>query len=169
MNELERIAGPRRSRSRLGILPFIGATLLTAVLGARASRRGMGLWYRRLRKPSFNPPSWVFGPVWSALYAAMSWSAYRIWKQPPSRDRTIALRIWAAQLGLNGVWSPLFFGRHRPRAALVDLVALLGSVAAYIRVASRVDRVAAALFAPYLGWLGFAGVLNASIVRRNPA
>ena len=156
-------------RSRWGIVPFVGATAAVAALGGAATKRGRGLWYRLLRKPRYNPPSWLFGPVWTALYGLMSWSAYRIWKQPASPDRTRALAIWVAQLGLNGAWSPLFFGAHRPRAALIDLVGLAAAIAAYIRAASQVDRLASALMAPYFVWVSFAGILNASIVRRNRA
>ena len=97
----------------------------------------------------------------------MAVSAHRIWRKPSSPDRTRALAIWATQLGLNGIWSPLFFGKHRPRAALVDLIGLAAAIAAYIRAASKLDRAAGALMAPYLAWVGFAGVLNAEIVRRN--
>jgi len=155
-------------RSRAGILPFLAATAAVAVSGAGVTRRGRGLWYRRLRKPSYNPPAWLFGPVWTALYGLMSWSAYRIWKKPDSPGRTRALQIWTTQLALNGMWSPLFFGRHAPRAALADLAAMWLAIAAYIREAARLDRLAAGLMAPYLGWVTFAGALNAGIVRRNP-
>ena len=155
-------------RSRWGILPFVGATAAVVVAGGVVTKRGRGLWYRRLRKPSFNPPSWLFGPVWTALYGLMSWSAYRIYRKPDSPERTKALRIWATQLGLNGIWTPLFFGAHKPRAALVDLVGLWSAVAAYIKAASRLDRVAGYLMAPYLAWVTFAGVLNGAIVRGNP-
>ena len=96
------------------------------------------------------------------------WSAYRIYRKPDSPERTKALRIWVAQLGLNGVWTPLFFGARKPRAALVDLVGLWTAVAAYIKAASRLDRVAGYLMAPYLAWVTFAGALNGAIVRRNP-
>jgi benzodiazapine receptor len=149
------------------LLPFVGLTAAVAFAGSRSTREGRGLWYRRLRKPRFNPPRWVFGPVWTALYGLMSVSAYRIWRQPPSPARTRALALWATQLGLNGIWSPLFFGKHRPRAALVDLIGLAAAIASYIRVAAKLDRLAAALMAPYLAWVGFAGLLNAAIVRRN--
>ena len=152
-----------------GVVPFLAATATVAAVGGRATVKGRGLWYHLLRKPSFNPPSQVFGPVWTTLYGLMSWSAYRIWRSPPSPERTRALVLWATQLGLNGLWSPLFFGKHKPRAALVDLVALATAIAAYIRVASKVDGVAARLMAPYLAWVGFAGLLNAEIVRRNPS
>jgi benzodiazapine receptor len=155
-------------RSRLGLLPIAAVTAAVAGLGARVSQRGRGRWYRRLRKPPFNPPAWVFGPVWSALYGLMSLSAYRVWRKPASPERTRALAIWGTQLGLNGVWSPLFFGRRRIRAALIDIIGLAAAVAAYVRAAARVDRPAAALVAPYLAWVSFAGVLNGEILRRNP-
>jgi len=154
--------------TRLALLPFLGLTATVAALGSGATRKGRGLWYRLLRKPSFNPPARVFGPVWTALYAMMSWSAYRIWRKPPSPERTRALALWGAQLGLNGLWSPLFFGKRAIRAALVDLGGLALAIGAYIRAAAKVDRSAAALMVPYLGWVGFAGLLNAEIVRRNP-
>jgi tryptophan-rich sensory protein len=150
-----------------GLLPFLAATAVVAAVGGRSTKSGRGLWYRLLRKPKFNPPPRAFGPVWTALYGLMSVSAYRIWRSPASPDRTRALVLWTSQLGLNGLWSPLFFGQHRPRAALADLVGLAAAITAYIRVASKLDRVAAGLMAPYLAWVGFAGVLNAEIVRRN--
>lgn len=154
--------------SWLGLLPFAGATAAVAVIGGVVTQRGRGLWYRSLHKPPYNPPDWLFGPVWSALYGLMSWSAYRIWRKPSSPDRTRALEIWTVQLALNGIWTPLFFGAHAPRAAMVDLVGLWAAVAAYIKVASRLDRLAGWLMAPYLAWVTFAGTLNGDIVRRNP-
>lgn len=153
----------------MALLPFLGLTAAVAALGARSTMKGRGRWYRRLEKPPFNPPAQVFAPVWTTLYAMMSLSAYRIWRRPPSPERTRALATWGVQLGLNGLWSPLFFGKHALRTALVDLSALALAIAAYIRVAAKVDRPAAALMVPYLGWVGFAGLLNAEIVRRNRA
>ena len=159
----------RPRRSRFGIFRFLGATAAVALAGARVTRRGRGVWYRMLRKPSFNPPARAFGPVWTALYGLMSWSAYRIWRLPDSPERTHALRIWRAQLALNALWSPLFFGKHAPRAALLDLAAMTTAIVAYIKIAAKLDRLAGALMAPYLGWVGFAGILNGAIIRRNRA
>jgi tryptophan-rich sensory protein len=99
----------------------------------------------------------------------MSWSAYRIWKRPDSPERTRALQIWGTQLGLNGMWTPLFFGKHAPRVALLDLVGMAAAIVSYIKIAAKLDRLAGALMAPYLGWVCFAGVLNGAIVSRNPA
>ena len=157
----------RTRAGKWGLLPFLALTAAAALAGARSTGRGRGLWYRLLRKSKLNPPPWVFGPVWTTLYGLMSVSAHRIWRQDPSPQRTRALTLWATQLGLNGIWSPLFFGKHRPRAALADLVGLAAAIAGYIRVAAKLDRLAAGLMAPYLAWVGFAGVLNGAIVRRN--
>jgi translocator protein len=147
---------------------FAAATALAAGLGAVSTRRGRGLWYRALRKPPGQPPPQVFGPVWTALYGLMSASAYRVSRTPPSPARSRALGLWWKQLALNAAWSPLFFGAHRARLALADLVALAATLADYTRTAAKVDRPAAWLMAPYLGWLGYAGYLNLGIVRRNP-
>jgi tryptophan-rich sensory protein len=161
--------GPRRRRTRFGLFRFVAATAAVALMGARVSKRGGGAWYRLLRKPRFNPPARAFGPVWTTLYGLMSWSAYRIWKLPDSPERTRALRIWGTQLALNGLWTPLFFGKHAPRAALLDLATMTTAIVAYIKTAAKLDRVAGLLMAPYLGWVGFAGILNGAIIRRNRA
>lgn len=147
-----------------------GATLGAAVLGGLASPASSlrtRVWFRSLRKPPFQPPAKVFGPVWSTLYPMIALSGYRTFRAPPSIERGRALAWWGTQLGLNGLWSPLFFGWRKPVASLVDSAALLAATGQYVRHARRVDRVAAWMLAPYLGWLAFATVLNAEIVRRN--
>lgn len=150
-----------------------GATLAAsvagaAVLGSRFSPADpeTASWYSRLKKSPANPPDAVFAPVWTALYAAMAVSAYRIWSSGDAR-RGRALSLWGAQLALNAAWNPIFFGARKPKAALADLLALFVVVAAYTSSARKIDRPAAWLMAPYLAWLGFAGLLNAEIVRRN--
>jgi tryptophan-rich sensory protein len=105
--------------------------------------------------------------VWTVLYALMAASAYRVWRREAGPARSRALALWWTQLAFNAAWSPLFFGAHRPRAALADLGLLFASLSAYALQSSRVDRGAAGLIAPYLAWAGFAGVLNEEIVRRN--
>jgi translocator protein len=156
-----------RTESLVALGAFGALTTGAAVLGARASSSSQ-LWYRRLRKPSFQPPSWVFGPVWTALYGLMSFSAWRVWNGPAGRKRSWALMLWGLQLGFNALWSPLFFGKHRQRAALADIAALGVSLAAYTATAREVDRGAAWMMAPYLAWVGFASALNEEIVRLNP-
>lgn len=143
------------------------ATLLTAATGARATRRGKP-WYRLVRKSSLNPPDAAFGLVWTGLYAASALSAARVYQAEPSPERTLALTLWGAQQALNAAWSPLFFGQRRPRAALVDLGLLWGTLGTYLTRARKVDRLAAALVVPYLGWVSFAALLNEEVIRKNP-
>jgi tryptophan-rich sensory protein len=153
--------------SPLALASFAGATAAAAVLGAASTRRSVrSAWYRGLSKPRFQPPAAAFGPVWTALYALMAGSAYRVWTRPGPRS-TRALALWGGQLALNAAWSPTFFGARRPRAALGLLSALLPATAAYALAARRVDRPAAAMVAPYVAWTAFALALNAGIVRRN--
>jgi tryptophan-rich sensory protein len=144
---------------------FALATAAAAALGGRSSRPGP--WYRSLRKSKATPPDGVFGPVWGALYAAMAFSAWRVWRRPRSPERNRALALWAAQLGLNASWSPAFFAKRNPRAALAIVAALVPTLAAYVRAAWRVDRLAAAVLVPYLGWTSFATYLNAQVVKKN--
>ena len=159
-----------KEKSRLlALAAFSAATAGAAWYGAHYSRKGnRGSWYRRLDKPSFTPPDAVFPVVWTALYAMIAWSGWRIWSAAPSRDRNAALRLWVSQLAANAQWSKLFFGERRPRLALGDIVALEGTITSYISAARKVDRAAANAFIPYAAWVAYATVLNAEIVRRNP-
>lgn len=155
-------------RPLLAFLGFAAATALTAALGSRETIRGKTPWYHLIRKSRLNPPDAVFGPVWTALFALTAISGYRVWRAAPSPARTRALGLWTAQLALNANWSHLFFGQHRPKAAFVDLGALLVTLGGYTREAARVDEPAAYMMAPYLGWVGFAGYLNEEVIRKNP-
>jgi benzodiazapine receptor len=154
-------------RSGLALGAITVATVFSAVAGVRATQRGKP-WYRVLRKSSLTPPDAAFGPVWTALYVLNGVSAARIYRAEPSLGRTRALGLWGVQQALNAAWSPLFFGQRRPRAALADIGALGASIGAYLLQARAVDRTAAALVVPYLGWVTFAGFLNAEVVRKNP-
>lgn len=123
-----------------------------------------GEWYRGLTKPSFNPPDWVFAPVWSLLYVLIAVAGARTWLA----DRIgTAMRLWFAQLVFNFAWSPTFFGWQDPAAALIVILALLVSVAAFVLVTWRADRVSAVLFLPYLAWVAYATALNGAIVGMN--
>jgi tryptophan-rich sensory protein len=157
-----------RAEDRAALLGFAGITAVAALAGRSATRRGLSPWYEQLRKPPFQPPAQIFAPVWTVLYGAIALSGWRVYRRPKSAERERALRLWATQLGLNGAWSWLFFGRHRPRASLADSALLLVTAAEYAKVARPLDPTAAWLFAPYLGWLAFATLLNEEIVRRNP-
>jgi tryptophan-rich sensory protein len=123
-----------------------------------------GEWYAGLAKPTFNPPPWLFGPVWTVLYALITIAGWRVWH----RDRTgRASQMWWAQLVLNFLWSPVFFGAHQIGLALVVVLLLLGVILGFIATAWRSDRVAAWLFAPYAAWVAFASLLNGSIWMMN--
>lgn len=157
------------SKGALALLGFGAATAGAALAGAAVSPDNgqADRWYRRLRKPAFTPPRVAFPIVWTSLYTLMAISAYRVWRMEESPARKRALASWWAQLAANAAWSPLFFGAHRPRAALADLALLLTLIAIYTRESGKVDRTAAVMMAPYLAWTGFAGVLNEEIARLN--
>lgn len=123
-----------------------------------------GEWYESLNKPAFNPPGWLFGPVWSILYILIAIAGWRTWMRQNTHG---AMTIWWVQLALNFLWSPLFFSLQSPVAALVVIIALLLSIILFMRTVWHEDRVAAWLFAPYLAWVAFATLLNASIVVLN--
>jgi len=125
-------------------------------------------WYRRLNKPSWNPPDSVFGMVWSLLYFLMACAAWLVWRDTDWGGFTGPLSLYLLQLLLNAVWPWLFFERHRPGAALADMVVLWIAVAATMVTFWHVMPVAGALFVPYLAWLSFAAVLNFNIWRANP-
>jgi len=150
----------------LALAGFGAVTAGAAALGAQARP---GAWYRGLRKPWFQPPSWVFAPVWTGLYVLIAASGYRVWRAPSSSERTTALGFWGAQLGLNAAWSLLFFGKQDPQAALLDIGLLRVSIDAYTRAAEKVDPAARWMMAPYRSWVSFATLLNAEIVRKNPS
>jgi len=154
---------------RLALL--LSAVTASALIGTRftpAPGTEIGDWYRSLEKSPLNPPPAVFGPVWTTLYTLMAVAGFRIWnKRDRSPERTRSLALWPAQLALNAAWSPLFFGAKRPDLAMADLVALIIALILFVRDASKVDKPAAWMFAPYVAWAAFAAVLNAEIIRRN--
>lgn len=146
---------------------FGGLTLAAASTGGRSTREAIGRWYVRLRKPPFQPPPWVFGPAWAFLYATSAVAGWRVWQARRSPQRTKALALWGAQLGLNALWSPLFFGRRLARLALADCVALTFTARAFRSTARPIDATAARLMTPCVAWTSFATLLNEEMVRLN--
>ncbi len=124
-----------------------------------------GEWYASLNKPSFNPPNWIFGPVWTILYVLIAIAGWRIWLAAPSGA---AMKLWWIALVLNFLWSPVFFGAQQLAFALVIILALLVTILAFIAAAQPVDRPASLMFVPYAAWVGFASLLNGSIYLMNP-
>jgi tryptophan-rich sensory protein len=123
-----------------------------------------GEWYAQLAKPAFNPPGWIFGPVWTGLYVLIAIAGWRVWQRDGGGW---PMKLWWMQIVLNFSWSPVFFSAHRIGLALVVILLLLGAILAFIAAAWRQDRVAAWLFAPYAAWVAFASILNASILMLN--
>ena len=147
---------------RAAIVPFVllvvGGGLLIGFFTAP------GPWYEALAKPSFNPPNWLFGPVWTVLYVLIAVAGWRIWQ----RERSgAAMKLWWLQLTLNFLWSPVFFALHQIGLALVVILALLAAVLVFIAIARKVDGLAAWFFVPYAAWVAFASLLNASIWMLN--
>lgn len=145
------------------------AVALVLVAGAAAfgGRFRPDAWYQALDKPAWNPPNWVFAPVWMVLYAAMAVAAWFAWRSGAGTLRTIGLSLWLAQLGANAAWSWIFFGRHRPGWALLDIGVMFVLILATLLVFFRLSAVAGWLMLPYLAWVGFAGCLNAALWVRN--
>lgn len=135
--------------------------------GARWTAPEIPGWYRGLRKPRFNPPGWIFGPVWTLLYVLMAIAAWRVTEAPASGLRMGALALFAVQLGLNLLWSWVFFRRHALGAALAELAMLWVAIAATTALFAQVDAPAAWLMTPYLAWTAFAALLNGAIWRLN--
>lgn len=124
-----------------------------------------GPWYAQLNKPSWTPPNWLFPVAWTTLYICMSVAGARVAVRP---DNGVAMALWALQIALNGLWTPVFFGLRRIRTGLVVLSFLWLTVAACLVALWQVDWLAGLLFVPYLAWVSTAGALNFSVMRLNP-
>jgi tryptophan-rich sensory protein len=164
--QTSRVERPRSLRSAVALALFAGASAIVAVAGARVTVRNKG-WYRALRKSPLTPPDRTFSIVWPVLYGLGALSAWRISRAEDSPTRTRSLALWAAQLACNAAWTPLFFGLHRPRAAMAALALNAGALAAYAAQTRKLDPIAAAMVLPNLGWLAFVGTLNAAVIHRN--
>lgn len=148
--------------SPLTLAALIALPLQAGILGSLLTSSEVRGWYTTLAKPPFNPPSWVFGPVWTTLYVLMGVSLWLVWRSPAPEARATKV-AWFAMLALNAAWSPLFFGMHRPDLALVDITLYLATLVALLRLLRRQSRPAFWLQVPHLAWVSFAAVLNAAI------
>lgn len=149
----------------IGVLVlWIGLTFFAPAIGFRAKPDE---WFRGLTKPGFNPPSWVFAPVWTVLYLLMAIAAWLVWREGGWERQTFPLSLYLVQLVLNAVWTPLFFGAHQIGLALADIVLQWLAIAATLFVFAQVDALAAWLFVPYLAWVSFATVLNFAFWQKS--
>lgn len=123
-----------------------------------------GSWYDALQKPGFTPPKWLFPVAWTVIYLLLAWAGYRLTLIPGSQ---LVLALWAAQIALNTLWTPVFFGAHRILAGMVILAALWLTVATMLVLALQLDLVTGLILFPYLVWLSVAAALNFSILRHN--
>ncbi len=151
-------------------IALIGFLLVVAVIagaGSLFTSTGVSAWYRQLTRPSWTPPDWLFGPVWTLLYLGMAVAVWLVWKQRLPRSRW-AIGVWLLQLLLNGAWSPIFFGAHSTGGGLVIIVLLWLAILATVSVFWRLSRLAAILMLPYLAWVTFASALNLALWKLNP-
>jgi translocator protein len=153
---------PSWRRRGLRLFACLGASFAPGIFGSRFEP---GAWYQTIEKSALTPPGWVFPIVWPALYLMMGFALWRYLETAPRRDRTAGISLFGMQLVLNGLWSFLFFGLHRPGTALVEIGLLWLAIVAVIVVFQRHSRGAAALLAPYLAWVSFAAFLNFEVWR----
>lgn len=141
---------------------IVGVELI-GTIGAIFTGPAIGSWYAQLNRPSFAPPSWIFAPVWTILFALMGVAAFLVWRKGLNRrEARVALAIFIFQLALNVLWSVLFFGLRNPKAAFIELVVLWLTIIATIVAFFKVSKTASLLLLPYVLWVSFAGILNAA-------
>lgn len=149
----------------------LGISLLlcfvVAFLGSLVTTPSIDTWYVTLQKPSFNPPNWVFGPVWTVLYFLIGVSLFLIWSKKTKNKDKKPLQFFLLQLGLNLLWSIVFFGLHSPIGAFITIVLLWAAIFYTIILFYKVSKNAAYLLIPYLLWVSFATLLNLAIVILN--
>ena len=152
------------------ILKLIVSLLLPLGLGALASlftSEAVPEWYETLNRPSFNPPNWLFGPVWTILYILMGISLFLIWKQSANKERNLAIVVFLLQLALNFAWSFIFFSFNMIGFALIEIILLWISIIVMLVLFYRIKPMAAYINIPYLIWVTFATILNASYYLLN--
>ena len=151
-------------KSAVGLILWIVVSMGAGLVGSRFMP---GEWYASLAKPSWNPPSYVFGPVWTTLYILMGISTWLVWRKVGFSGAASVLGLFLVQLVLNSLWSYLFFGIHQPGLALIEIV-ILWSVILVITIGFwRISVIAGIILLPYLCWVGFASVLNLQLWRLN--
>ena len=155
-------------RRRVADLAIVATPLVVGGLSSIFTIDGLRVWYRTIERPDWNPPDWVFGPVWTTLYVMMGVALLQVVRSDPARPvRRIGLTLFALQLVLNFGWSWIFFTNHDLFGALVEILALWLAIAATIAAFGRVRTSAAALLVPYLAWTSFATILTATIWSLN--
>ena len=156
-----------RAGDLLGLGGFVALCLAILAIGGWVTADSVGTWYRTLQKPVFNPPDWVFAPVWTLLYLMIALAGWRVWRRVGLSGARAGMVAYLAQLALNLAWSFLFFGDRMIGIALAEIVLLLVSIGFNAVLFWRIDRLAGWLLVPYAAWVAFACVLNFALWRLN--
>lgn len=152
----------------LKLIISIAVCQLAGIIGSFFTSSSVSTWYEELNKPSFNPPSWVFSPVWITLFLLMGVAFYIVWcKGIKSINSKIAVTLFGFQLGLNTLWSILFFGLRSPLASFIEILFLWIAILLTIIYFYKLSKPAAYLMIPYILWVSFAAILNFSFVILN--
>lgn len=155
---------PSAGRSIIALIGWLVLCFAAAGTAVFVSTDG---WYAALLKPSWNPPAWLFGPAWTLLYITMAVAAWLVWREGGWKAQGRTLGLFLLQWLLNALWTPLFFGLHRPGLAFTEIILLWLAIAATLVSFWRVRQVAGVLLVPYLAWVSFAAALNFTIWRLN--
>ena len=155
-------------KQALGLAGWLVASFVTGGIGAIASASAAS-FYKQLSQPSWAPPAWLFGPVWSVLYVLMGIAAWLVWREHGFRGASTALKLYVAQLFANALWTWLFFAWRSGALSLAEIVVLWLLIASTILAFWRLHKLAALLLVPYLAWVSFATALTVSLWRLNPA
>jgi tryptophan-rich sensory protein len=156
---------PGDARGLALLAGLVAAGLAAGGLGVVTSSGALESWYPTLEKPSWNPPSWLFGPVWTTLYVLVGWAGWRVADREGVRSQPMGW--WGAQMVANAAWTPAFFGLRSPALGMAVIVVLLGLILGTIRSFLEVDRPAAYVLVPYAAWVAFASALNLAILLMN--
>jgi tryptophan-rich sensory protein len=152
----------------LALFIALATPLLLGFLSGIVTKDSIPLWFNQLNKPWFNPPSWLFGPVWTILYIMMGYSSYLIYLHLPDRQAKKGIMIYSVQLFLNFMWSILFFGLRNPKLALMEIMLMWIAIVITIFYFSKTSKRASWLLVPYISWVSFATILNYFMYQLNP-
>lgn len=158
---------PLATRPLVSLAVSLALAYSAAFVGSFFTIEAVNTWYATLTKPTLSPPNWLFGPVWTVLYALMATAAWRVYQKRTAPTAKASLLLYAAHLVVNALWSIVFFGLQTPLVALGVVLVLLVSIIALTILFYRIDKTAGLLFVPYLAWVSFASYLNLSIVLLN--
>jgi tryptophan-rich sensory protein len=158
---------PSRLRDALGLILFLAVSYTAAAIGSAFTFPAVDGWYQQLNRPDWTPPDWLFGPVWTVLYATMGIAAWMVWRRHGLAGARGALSVFLLQLVMNALWSVQFFGMQRPGLALAELLLLWLAILGTVMLFWHKNALAGLLLLPYLAWVSFAGALNLAIWQLN--